>query len=100
MHRVLFHAHFRYFGLIACCLNRGKTATQARSRKRIEQWILDEEKKRSKEFSSRLQLVDKLFIFEFILDILPHNLCAYYLITCDGGIKTHALKFGIDFFVT
>jgi hypothetical protein len=48
-----------YFGLIACCLNRGKTATQARSRKCIEQWILDQEKKRSKEFSSEIDELNK-----------------------------------------
>jgi hypothetical protein len=47
------------FGLIACCLDRGLTATQARSKKRMEQWILDQEKKRSKEFLSEIDELDK-----------------------------------------
>ena len=60
VHRVLFHAHFLYFGLIACCLDRdrGKTATQARSRKRMERWILDQEKKRSKDLLSEIGELD------------------------------------------
>jgi hypothetical protein len=56
---VLFHAHFREFGLIACCLDRGKTATQARCRKRMDQWILDQEKKRSNGFASEIDELDK-----------------------------------------
>jgi hypothetical protein len=59
VHRALFHAHFRYFGLIVCCLDRGETATQACSRKHMEQWNLDQEKKRPKRFASEIDELDK-----------------------------------------
>ena len=45
--------------MYVCCLDRGKTATQARSRKRTEQLILEQELKRSKEFSSEIDELDK-----------------------------------------